>query len=214
MSHYRAYPWDWPFWRYAWNWIGFVSNCTMGLLFEYYYFLHWRLRSLAGNWVKMCPQKQRHGTIRQNNIDPVLSATSEWPILIQVVENMDQIWKGTGSLWQCKPGHLIAFPGTNEEVWTLFYLAYLQVIGVPDQRLGEEICAWIKWDIPFLYIMTLEFALIPSVEGYRKKWCFPTRWSKARSAQRLAGYTKGLFTWSWGTPGRWGNMWRVTPPIM
>ena len=41
----------------------------------------------------MCPQKQRHGTIRQNNIDPILSATSEWPILIQVVENMDQIWK-------------------------------------------------------------------------------------------------------------------------
>lgn len=41
----------------------------------------------------MCPQKQRHGTIRQNNIDPVLSATSEWPILIQVVENIDQIWK-------------------------------------------------------------------------------------------------------------------------
>jgi len=22
---------------------------------------------------------------------------------------------------------------------------------------------------------------------------------------------KGLFTWSWGTPGRWGNMLRVTP---
>ena len=64
--------------------------------------------------------------------------------------------------------------------WTLFYLAHLQVIGVPDQRLGEEICAWIKWDIPFLHIMTLEFALIPSVEGYGKKWCFPTRWSKGK----------------------------------
>ena len=25
---------------------------------------------------------------------------------------------------------------------------------------------------------------------------------------------KGLFTQRWGTPGRWGNMWRVTPPIM
>ena len=64
--------------------------------------------------------------------------------------------------------------------WTLFYLAHLQVIGVPDQRLGEEICAWIKWDIPFFHIMTLEFALIPSVEGYGKKWCFPTRWSKGK----------------------------------
>ena len=25
---------------------------------------------------------------------------------------------------------------------------------------------------------------------------------------------KGLFTWSWGTPVRWGYIWRVTPPIM
>ena len=25
---------------------------------------------------------------------------------------------------------------------------------------------------------------------------------------------KSLFTWRWGTPGRWGNMWRVTPPNM
>ena len=25
---------------------------------------------------------------------------------------------------------------------------------------------------------------------------------------------KGMFTWRWGTPNRWGNMWRVTPPIM
>ena len=24
---------------------------------------------------------------------------------------------------------------------------------------------------------------------------------------------EGLFTWRWGTPGRWGNMWRVTPPL-
>ena len=24
---------------------------------------------------------------------------------------------------------------------------------------------------------------------------------------------KGLFTWRWGTPDRWGNMCRVTPPI-
>ena len=21
-----------------------------------------------------------------------------------------------------------------------------------------------------------------------------------------------LFTWRWGTPDRWGNMWQVTPP--
>ena len=27
-------------------------------------------------------------------------------------------------------------------------------------------------------------------------------------------YTKGLFTWKWETPDRWGNMRRVTPPIM
>ena len=25
---------------------------------------------------------------------------------------------------------------------------------------------------------------------------------------------EGLFTWRWGTPGRWGNMWWVTPPNM
>ena len=25
---------------------------------------------------------------------------------------------------------------------------------------------------------------------------------------------QGLFTWRWGTPGRWGKVWRVTPPIM
>ena len=26
--------------------------------------------------------------------------------------------------------------------------------------------------------------------------------------------SRGLFTWRWGTPDRWGNMRRVTPPIM
>ena len=25
---------------------------------------------------------------------------------------------------------------------------------------------------------------------------------------------KGLFKWRWGTPDRWGNIWRVTSPIM
>ena len=25
---------------------------------------------------------------------------------------------------------------------------------------------------------------------------------------------KELFTWRWGTSGRWGKIWRVTPPIM
>ena len=27
-------------------------------------------------------------------------------------------------------------------------------------------------------------------------------------------YIKYLFTWRWGTPDMWGNMQRVTPPIM
>ena len=78
---------------------------------------------------------------------------------------------------------------------TLFYLAYLQVIGVPDQRLGEEICAWIRWDIPFLYIMTLELALIASVEGYGKKCLFPTRWSKGKVGFIWRGWPVQLKSW-------------------
>ena len=31
-------------------------------------------------------------------------------------------------------------------------------------------------------------------------------------AKLLICWSKGLFTWRWGTPDRWGNMWRVTPP--
>ena len=32
--------------------------------------------------------------------------------------------------------------------------------------------------------------------------------------RRCTSTTKGLFTWRWGTQGRWGKMWRVTPPVM
>ena len=154
-----------------------MSNCTTGLLFEYYYFFPWRLRSLAGNWVKMCPQNQNSAIVQ---FDRITSTPSKVQLQNgQFRFKLLKIWTkfGKGSLWQCKPGHLIAFPCMNDE-WSpsksefFFYLAYLQVIGVPDQRLGEEICAWIKWDIPFLYIMTFEFALIPSVEGYGKKMMF------------------------------------------
>ena len=31
---------------------------------------------------------------------------------------------------------------------------------------------------------------------------------------KLPGTSLGLFTWSWGTPDKRGNMWRVTPPII
>ena len=41
---------------------------------------------------------------------------------------------------------------------------------------------------------------------YKKAWC---------SAKLLFGQSKGLFTWEWGTPGRWGNLLRRgNPPVL
>ena len=39
-----------------------------------------------------------------------------------------------------------------------------------------------------------------------------TRNNRKLPKLKLSQNAMGLFTWRWGTPGRWGNMWQVTPP--
>ena len=42
----------------------------------------------------------------------------------------------------------------------------------------------------------------------------PKIWHPREQNYLFVHFSKGLFTWSWGTPGRWGNMWQATPPNM
>ena len=41
---------------------------------------------------------------------------------------------------------------------------------------------------------------------------FVRKWRRDMTV--LTHTLKDLFTWRWGTPDRWGKMWRLTPPVM
>ena len=54
----------------------------------------------------------------------------------------------------------------------------------------------------FLFVLFLFFLLCLFVCFFCHKLCVHMQ------------VNKGLFTWRWGTPGKWGKIWRITPPIM
>ena len=71
----------WLLWGCAWDWVGVVSNCTMGLFCGHLSFFHWLLSECAESWGKIRPPKQSRGATRHNT-NPVSRATSRWPITI------------------------------------------------------------------------------------------------------------------------------------
>ena len=52
------------------GWVGFVSNCTMGLFWGCYCFVSWLLGGCVGNWIEIHPLKQSHNAFRHNT-DPI-----------------------------------------------------------------------------------------------------------------------------------------------
>ena len=47
----------WGFWSFAWDWVGVVSNYSIGLFWTRYRVFYWLLRAGVGNWVKIRPLK-------------------------------------------------------------------------------------------------------------------------------------------------------------
>lgn len=62
----------------AWDWIGAVLNCTMGMFWRCYHFFHWPLRRCARGTGSNTPIKIPYNEIR-HNAHPISSTTSKQP---------------------------------------------------------------------------------------------------------------------------------------
>ena len=88
---------------------------------------------------------------------------------------------------------------------------------------GRESLFWPNQWQPFPSIFQINITIICSSMllihfvryfGKRERFLPPGAYAFVTSSihVHLDSVSKGLFTWRWWTPERWGNMWRVTPP--